>query len=70
MEFTPSAYVCPVHPNVRRLAPGICAKCGSELAAQGARLGLVRTLVSHPLQVVIGLIWMLATLAVVVWLLR
>ena len=70
MDMTPSAYVCPMHPTVRRLGPGTCSKCGSELIAQAPRLGLFRAIVSHPRQVVIGLLWMLATLAVVVWQLR
>jgi hypothetical protein len=70
MESTPSAYVCLMHPNVRRLGPGTCPKCGSELAAQAPRLGFFRAMASHPLQVVIGLLWMLATLAIVAWQLR
>jgi Cu+-exporting ATPase len=70
MELTPSAYVCPMHPHVRRLGPGVCTKCGLELVAQAPRLRLIQSLSSHPLWVALALLWLLAIMAVAVWLSR
>lgn len=67
MDATPTAYVCRVHPNVRRLGPGTCPKCNGELVARPERRGLRRM---ATLPVALSLLAMVLILAGAVWLLR
>ena len=52
------AYTCPMHSDVRELAPGKCPKCGMGLLPEGTRFALLRHMMSNP--------WHLAMLAAMV----
>jgi len=61
-------YICPMHPDVIREAPGRCPKCGMDLVSQGAKtiqpkdqgLGPITWKSYLPLAIIIGVILLVA----------
>lgn len=58
-----SAYVCPMHADVRLAGAGKCPHCGMAVVPEGARFGIVRHMLSSPLHIAIMVIAMLAIMA-------
>lgn len=58
-----TTYLCPMHGELRRSDPGLCARCGMPLVAEGTRFALLRHMVSSPLHLAIMVAVMLALMA-------
>ena len=56
-------YVCPMHSDVREVAPGKCPKCGMTLLPEGTRFALLRHMVSRPFHIAIMAALMVALMA-------
>ena len=41
-------YICPMHPQVRRIALARCPECGMALMPEGTRFALVRHMIASP----------------------
>ena len=65
-----SAFICPMHTDVRASSPGKCPKCGMDLLPEGTRFGLLRHMISSPLHVAVMVAVMLAIMAAVMMMLR
>jgi hypothetical protein len=53
-----STYACPTHPNVHRLGPGLCPKCGIDLVERVSQADQVREIAKR--FIVIGVLVVLA----------
>ena len=58
------AYLCPMHGEVRRSDPGLCARCGMPLVPEGTRFALLRHMIGSPRHLATMLAVMLALMAV------
>ncbi|MEI9804242.1 MAG: heavy metal-binding domain-containing protein [Pseudolabrys sp.] len=56
-------YICPMHPDVIKAAPGKCPYCGMALIPEGSRFGIVRHMMSSPLHAGIMIAALLALMA-------
>lgn len=56
-------YLCPMHSDVRRPAPGPCPKCGMALLPEGARFGLLRHMINSPMHLALMVAIMVAVMA-------
>ncbi|HKW39337.1 MAG TPA: hypothetical protein VJO54_16180 [Burkholderiales bacterium] len=54
-------YCCPVHPEMRKLGPGVCPKCDASLLAEGSSYAVALRIVQDPLMLLNLVGW--ATLA-------
>jgi hypothetical protein len=55
-------YICPMHADVFRAAPGSCPKCGMPLVVKG-RFALLRHMTSNPTHLIVMALLMLAAMA-------
>ena len=58
-----TAYICPMHPSVRRSTPGPCPECGMDLLPEGTRFALLRHMWSRPLHLAVMAAHVLAIVA-------
>jgi len=58
-----SAFICPMHSDIRLPGPGQCPKCGMELLPEGTRFGLLRHMISSPLHLVVMVVLMVVLMA-------
>jgi len=65
-----TAYVCPMHADVRAAGPGKCPHCAMALVEEGARFGIVRHMLSSPWHIAVMLAVMAAAMAVVMMMSR
>lgn len=42
------AYLCPMHPDIRRDGAASCPKCGMDLVPEGTRFALLRHMIASP----------------------
>jgi len=56
-------YICPMHSDIRRDRPGICAKCGMQLLPEGTRFMVVRHMFGNSVHLAIMAAAMLALMA-------
>jgi hypothetical protein len=57
-------YLCPMHGELRRSDPGLCARCGMPLVPEGTRFALLRHLFGSPRHIALMVALMLALMAV------
>jgi len=69
-EAAVAVYICPMHSDVHQAGPGKCPKCGMDLVPEGARFGLLRHMISSPLQSAVMGALMLALMAAAMMMLR
>jgi hypothetical protein len=60
-----TAYICPMHPDVRQSASGKCPRCGMALVPENTRFALLRHMFGSPLHIVIMAVVMVAIMGVV-----
>ena len=60
-----TAYICPVHSDVRQSASGKCPRCGMALVPENTRFALLRHMFGSPLHIVIMAAVMVAIMGVV-----
>jgi hypothetical protein len=65
-----TAYICPMHPDVRRDPPEKCPRCGMALVPENTRFALLRHMFGSPLHLVIMGGVMAALMAVAMMLMR
>jgi heavy metal-binding protein len=58
-----TAYVCPMHPEVREARPGRCPTCGMSLVPEGARFTILRHMLGRPMHVALMAGLMIAVVA-------
>ena len=60
-----TAYICPMHSDVRQSVCGKCPRCGMALVAETTRFALLRHMFGSPLHIVIMAAVMVAIMGVV-----
>jgi hypothetical protein len=65
-----SAYLCPMHADVRQPAAGKCPKCGMDLLPEGTRFALLRHMMSRPGHLAVMVAVMLALMAAAMMMMR
>lgn len=60
-----TAYICPMHSDVRQSASGKCPRCGMALVPENTRFALLRHMFGSPLHIVIMAAVMVAIMGVV-----
>jgi hypothetical protein len=48
-----TAYICPMHSDVRQSASGKCPRCGMALVPENTRFALLRHMFGSPLHIII-----------------
>lgn len=64
-DATATMYYCPMHADVRQVAPGKCPQCGMDLIPEGTRFALLRHMTGNPLHVVAMALLMVVVMAIV-----
>jgi Heavy metal binding domain len=67
---TATAYICPMHSQVRQSTPGKCPTCGMPLVPEGARFALLRHMLGKPVHLALMAAGMIALMAAAMMLLR
>jgi hypothetical protein len=65
-----TAYICPMHSDVRQSASGKCPRCGMALVPENTRFALLRHMLGSPLHLVIMAGLMVALMAAAMMLMR
>jgi len=65
-----TAYICPMHSDVRQSAPGKCPNCGMPLVQANARFALLRHMFGNPLHIAIMVALMAAVMAAAMMFMR
>ena len=65
-----TAYICPMHSDVRQSASGKCPRCGMALVPENTRFALLRHMFGSPLHLVIMAGLMVAMMAAAMMLMR
>ena len=60
-----TAYICPMHSDVRQSASGKCPRCGMALVPENTRFALLRHMFGSPLHVAIMAAVMVAIMGAV-----
>jgi Heavy metal binding domain len=60
-----TAYICPMHSDVRQSPSGKCPRCGMALVPENTRFALLRHMFGSPLHIVIMAAVMVAIMGVV-----
>ena len=60
-----TAYICPMHSDVRQSASGKCPRCGMALVPENMRFALLRHMFGSPLHIVIMAAVMVAIMGAV-----
>ena len=70
-QNTVKVYLCPMHREVRQPNPGKCPKCHwMYLVPEGARFGMLRSMVKSPLQLFIMAVPLVAIIVAILILMR
>ena len=60
-----TAYICPMHSDVRQSASGKCPRCGMALVPENTRFTLLRHMFGSPLHIIIMAAVMVAIMGAV-----
>ena len=60
-----TAYICPMHSDVRQSASGKCPRCGMALVPENPRFALLRHMFGSPLHIIIMAAVMVAIMGAV-----
>ena len=60
-----TAYICPMHSDVRQSASGKCPRCGMALVPENTRFALLRHMFGSPLHIIIMAAVMVAIMGAV-----
>jgi len=65
-----TAYICPMHSEVRQSTAGKCPTCGMPLVPENARFGLLQHMLGNPLHFAIMAAVMVILMAAAMMLMR
>ena len=65
-----TAYICPMHSQVRQSTPGKCPTCGMPLVSEHARFALLQHMLGKPFHLAAMVVGMIALMAAAMMLMR